>query len=262
MKKIILAFVLSLMFVPSLYSQCNLPDGVTDTPAWTECLQPITIQISETCFLVQDFCFRITEDGECEILLGWHGVGSYDFDTQTHSSCYWDTWDPMREIYTDKVIQEISLNGIAQCVSTSDVTTDCDDATANPPTSLRVIQSDCQTEALWDTYEEKYIARPCEGGGYCVYEYTYCLMTIDEGLPTEREVITYDRKAIEHHNVACASQLLVGSNYHDCYPVLDGEGCYEDRIGIGEIDINDIHDYQTCDELYIDLQVRATPIFP
>ncbi len=218
MKKFILIIFVSLTFMSQyVYSECNIPDGLSDTPAWQE-IGPIPIRIDDDCTVNVYMCYRQVED-ECQVVLNY--VHFKD------SRSWWEdhVWGEDHcskkyikrlEMVLDRATSEVVLN-YTMCVDGP--LPDCNNTPL--PTGVRVFASSCVTDLIPDfqDHDGDYVIRACSGNSYCEYQYEWCKKMVNGKLKAvfNKTLINSDNECEDNYQ-----------SIYDCFP----KDCHQSRIAI------------------------------
>lgn len=240
MKKVmlIMTVILAVFISKPVKSECNLPDGISDTPAWTE-IGPIPIYVDSDCTVNVYMCYREV-DGECQVVLNYlHFKDSRDWFERNlwgedHCS---KKYKKKMQMILDKAVSEVAIN---YTFCTPAPLPDCD--TSPLPTGTRVFASSCETDLIPDftKHNGDYVVRACTGDSYCEYEYEWCKKSVNGVLKA-----VYNKTLINSNNQCAETYELGGVSYY-CFP---GD-CHESRIGIKVPSDNDFVNFDD-DTYYI-----------
>ena len=250
---VLLSLFICLAFSNAL-SECKLPPGVSDTPAWTEG-NPVRVRVHDEyeVYAEYDVCWRVNSNGEKEVILGEYrlvGIGSPGIGLYEIADILW------RQHIKQVNIEEILFDyAVGQTIVSQNVFGD-DDILKCPNYKNKyynVFKATCISEPYYDfkNNEGRLIQTPCDGSGYCKYEYKYCYKEIDGQL-----VATYSKTLMEHIGTQCPETYVnIGNGkVFKCFPKM----CYPDRKDIKLVNELDILTYDDA-HYYDKFNLSAVP---
>lgn len=256
MKKIlVLVSLFVFLAFSNAFAECKLPPGVSDTPAWTEG-DPVRVRVDDEYEVYAEYtvCWRINSKGEKEVILGdYRLIGIATSPLNMFDSLYELLWrlyiaqENRGEILFDYAVGQVT---VSQNVFRDEKILECPNYKNK---YYNVFKATCISEPYYDfkDNEGRLIQTPCDGSGYCKYEYKYCYKSIDG-----KVVATYSKTLMEHIGTQCPDTYVnIGNGkVFKCFP----EMCYPDRKDIKMIDEIDVLKYDDS-HYYEKFDLSAVP---
>lgn len=220
MKKIIFSFFIVFTLLMAVNSElksqtCWLPNGVSNTPAWTSAT--VRVNITGNCWVIYEYCFR-TVGGVNQIVMGKRTItgrtGFWSFSSCSHE------FNKRQEMVFDRAVG----GALNLSFGAFENTPAC--PTLTPPV-YQIYAASCITVPYYNypTGNGEKVQSPCSQDGFCVYTYQYCYKTINGKLTS---VLT--KKLITNNGAQCPGTYYDSNtnNHYDCFP----KDCFPTRINV------------------------------
>jgi len=225
MKKSLVFLVVFFATILSVYSQCNIPSNLGNTPVWTEYPNLIEVKYSSNpdCYIYAKVCYR-TVNGEKQVIVSEWKLG------EMTTAEYIDWVVNCSQGYVAKK-EMISARAIDIAINFDNIFQDDEEIPFCGETLdyYAVFESNCETEFFPDFDNDPdpfddvvpYNSVSCNGIGYCKYKYSYCSEDVDGNGILD---LVVDRKTMTDSRYECPDKYQE-NDLIDCLP----KDCYVDR---------------------------------